>query len=52
MILWIQQGQRQLFCGIFVGGIYCMKLEKDMLFEKIKKKPMMDSTGGMDEFMT
>ena len=29
-----------------------MKLEKEMLFVKIKKKHMMDSVGGMDEFMT
>ena len=50
-IIWIQQGQRQLFCGIFIGEIYCIKLEKDILFVKIKKKTMMDSAGGMDRFM-
>ena len=46
MILWIQQGQRQLFCGIFIEEIYCMKLGKDMLFGESKRRSMMDSAGG------
>ena len=50
-VLWIQQGQRQLFCGIFIGEIYCMKLGKYILFGESKMRSMMDSAGGMDRFM-
>ena len=52
IVLWVQQWQGQLFCGICIGEIYCMKLGKHMLFGESKSRSMMDSAGGMDECMT